>query len=100
MSIASQLLAQAKDHARIDHSSEDALMVLMLEAALADVAHAAGIAVPSTVAELAGDLRFAVIDQAAMLYDARGGDAERPMGLSLAASRITARHRGVSLGDA
>lgn len=99
MTIASQLLTQAKLHARIDGSDDDAAMVLMLEAAMADVCHAAGIAVPATLSELSADLVFAVTDQAAMLYDARGA-AERPAGLSMAASRITARHRGVSLGAA
>ena len=97
MTIASQLLIQAKAHARIDASDDDEAMLLMLEAALADVAQAAGIAVPVTVAELPADLVFAVVDQAAMLFDARGA-SDRPAGMSVAASRITARHRGVSLG--
>ena len=93
-----ELLPDAKLHARVAHDDDDAGLALMLETAAQDVAHAAGIELPDTTAELPDDLRFAIIDQAAMLYDARGGDTERPVGLSLAASRIVARYRGVSLG--
>ena len=92
------LLPDAKEHARVAHDDDDAALELMLEAAAQDVAFAAAYTLPEDVAELPDDLRFAIIDQAAMLYDARGGDTERPVGLSLAASRIVARYRGVSLG--
>jgi hypothetical protein len=98
MTIASELLPKAKAHARIDGNDDDAVMILMLEAALADVAHAANYTLPATAAALPADLVFAVCDQAAMLYDARCGDTERPVGLSLAASRVVARRRGVSVG--
>ena len=93
-----ELLPDAKLHARVAHDDDDDGLALMLETAAQDVAHAAGIDLPDTTAELPDDLRFAIIDQAAMLYDARGGDTERPVDLSLAASRIVARYRGVSLG--
>jgi hypothetical protein len=69
----------------------------MLATAAQDVAHAAGYALPQNVADLPADLRFAIIDQATRLYDARGADEIRP-GLSAAASRIVHRYRGVTLG--
>ena len=89
------LLAPAKLHARVDYDDDDALLELMLSTAAADVAGAAEYALPEAGTDLPEDLRFAIIDQAAMLYDARGTDTERPVGLSLAASRIVARYRGV-----
>lgn len=100
MTIAINLLSQAKLHARVDHDDEDVTFFAMLEAAIGDVAHAAAYTMPATAAELPADLTFAICDQAAMLYEARGGatERERPLGLSLAASRICARYRGVSLG--
>lgn len=91
-------LAGTKVHARIDGDDEDETLTLILEAATRDVLHAAGIDAPENLADLPNDLRFAVMDQAAMIYDERGADTDRPAGLSLAASRIAARHRGVSLG--
>ena len=100
MTLATELLSQAKAHARIDSDDEDDTLTQMLATALADVLAAANVTAPSTLAELPDDLAFAVCDQAAMLYDARGGatERERPLGLSMAASRICARYRGVSLG--
>lgn len=98
MTLATELLAQAKAHARIDHDDENAALVLMLATALADVAHAANVTLPDTLAELPDDLAFAACDQFGMLYDARGGNTERPVGLTLAAKTICARYRGVSLG--
>lgn len=95
MTIASNLLSAAKGHARIDFIDDDDVLLLMLTAAAADVAAAAEYTLPASAADLPDDLRFAIIDQAAMLYDGRGGDTERPVGLSLAASRIVARYRGV-----
>ena len=92
------LLPALKEHARVAHDDDDAGLELMLETAAQDVAFAAAFTLPEDVAELPEDLRFAIVDQATMLYDARGGDTERPVGLSLAASRIVARYRGVSLG--
>lgn len=94
----SALLSALKEHARVTFDDEDAGLVLMLETAAADVAHAAAYTLPETVAELPADLKFAIIDQAALYFDARAQDTERPVGLSLAASRIVARYRGVSLG--
>ena len=91
------LLPDAKLHARVAHDDDDAGLALMLETAAQDVAHAAGIELPDTTGELPDDLRFAIIDQAAQTYDQRGPDEGKP-GLSLAASRIVARYRGVSLG--
>lgn len=91
------LLLDTKTHARIDGDDEDTALVLMLTAAAGDVAHAAGYTLPATADALPADLRFAIIDQAAQLYDQRGADEGKP-GLSLAASRIVARYRGVSLG--
>lgn len=91
------LLSDAKSHARVDHHDDDAGLVLMLAAAAKDVAHAAAYTLPATVADLPDDLRLAIIDQAAMLYDARGADTERPAGLSMAAARIVSRYRGVRL---
>lgn len=95
------LMHEAKEHARIDFNDDDATLELMLQAAVADVLGAANIPVPDTADDLPNDLRFAIIDQTAMLYDARGTATakERPLGLSLAASRIAARHRGVSTGQ-
>lgn len=101
MTLAHELLPVAKAHARIDSDDEDDTLLAMLEAALGDVLGAANVTAPATLAELPADLAFAVCDQAAMLFDARGGatERERPLGLSLAASRICARYRGVSLGE-
>ena len=95
MTIASDLLPSAKLHARVDYDDDDALLELMLTAAAADVAAAAEYELPDAGTDLPEDLRFAIVDHAAMLYDARGTDTERPVGLSLAASRIVARYRGV-----
>lgn len=91
----STLLDTAKHHARIDGDHDDLAVVMMLAAAAADVFGAAGYPEPEDVADLPEDLRFAICDQMLMLYDARGSDTERPVGLSLAASRIVARYRGV-----
>ena len=93
----SDLLTSAKLHARIDHADDDSDMLLILAAASADVAHAAEYTLPVLAADLPADLKLAIIDQAAMLFDARAHDTERPVGLSLAAARITARYRGVRL---
>lgn len=98
MTLANELLSQAKAHARIDHDDENATLPAMLATALADVAHAANVALPDTLAELPDDLAFAACDQFGMIYDARGGNTDRPAGLSLAARTICARYRGVSLG--
>ena len=93
----SDLLTAAKLHARIDHADDDSDMLLILAAAAGDVAHAAEYTLPDLTADLPADLKLAIIDQAAMLFDARAHDTERPVGLSLAAARITARYRGVRL---
>lgn len=89
------LLEPLKLRARIDFADDDADLLLSLSAALLDVMSAANVDVPSTAAEIPADLHFAIIDQAAMLYDSRGPDTDRPLGLSMAASRIVARYRGV-----
>ena len=68
-----------------------------VSAAAADVASAAEYDMPEDANDLPADLRFAIIDQVALLYDARGCDTDRPLGLSLAASRIVARYRGVRI---
>lgn len=93
----SDLLTSAKLHARVDHNDDDADLLLMLAAAAGDIAHAAEYMLPVLTADLPDDLRFAILDQAAMLFDARAHDTERPVGLSMAAARITARYRGVRL---
>lgn len=46
------------------------------------------------VEDIPPDLQFAILDHAAMLYDARAADDVK-QGLSVAASRICARHRQV-----
>ena len=99
MTLAAELLPAAKAHARIDTDDEDAALLLMIEAALGDVLAAANVTLPED-GTLPADLVFAVIDVAAMLYDARGGATERdrPRGLTMAATTICARYRGVSLG--
>ena len=99
MTLAAELLPAAKAHARVDHDDEDAALLLMIEAALGDVLAAANVTMPED-GTLPADLVFAVCDQAAMLYDARGGATERdrPRGLTMAATTICARYRGVSLG--
>lgn len=89
------LLPDAKLHGRIDHNDDDAGLLLMLAAAAGDVAHAAAYTLPEDADDLPDDLRLAIIDQAAMLYDARAHDTDRPAGLSMAAARIVARYRGV-----
>ena len=94
---ASALIPALKLHARIDGFDELEGLALMLATAAKDVAHAAAYELPEDVLDLPADLKFAIIDHAARLYDARGADDVRP-GLSLAASRITHRYRGVSLG--
>ena len=91
------ILTDTKLHARVDGDDDDTGLVLMLAAAAADVAHAAAYTLPTASADLPDDLRLAIIDQAAMLYDARGCDTERPAGLSMAAARIVSRYRGVRL---
>ncbi len=94
----SGLLSAFRLHARLDDdANEDAGLELMLKAAAEDVAHAAAYTLPETVIDLPEDLRFAVVDQATRTYDARGVDDVKP-GLSLAASRIVHRYRGVSVG--
>ncbi|MFC3060374.1 head-tail connector protein [Paenirhodobacter populi] len=93
----SALLPAAKFHARIDFADDDADLLLMLAAAAGDVAHAAEYTLPEDAGDLPDDLKLAILDQAAMLFDARGGSTERPVGLSLAASRIVARYRGVAI---
>lgn len=100
MDIAGLLLRDAKEHARIDFNDDDANLELILTAAAGDVLAAAGMDRPEDPDDLPYDLRFAIIDQAAMIYDARANvtTRDRPLGLSLAASRITARYRGVSTG--
>lgn len=93
------LLREAKEHARVDFCDDDVTLELMLQAAVADVLGAANIPVPDNIDDIPGDLRFAICDQTAMLYDVRSvaTTRDRPLGLSLAASRIAARHRGVAL---
>lgn len=100
MTLATELLSQAKAHARIDSDDEDDTLLAMLATALADVLAAANVTAPATLAELPDDLAFAVCDQTAMLFDARGGATERdrPRGLTMAATTICARYRGVSVG--
>ena len=49
-----------------------------------------------TSASIPADLQLAVADHAAMMYDARG-ITDAPQGLSLAATRIAARHRRVAI---
>lgn len=93
----SDLLTAAKLRARVDHNDDDPDLLLILAAAAGDVAHAAEYTLPVLTTDLPDDLKLAIIDQAAMLYDARGGDTERPAGLSMAAARIVARYRGVRL---
>lgn len=93
---ATTLLPALKLHARIDTGTEDAGLLLMLTAAAQDVAHAASYTLPTHAIDLPADIQFAIVDQAARTYDARGADDIRP-GLSLAASRITSRYRGVKI---
>lgn len=50
----------------------------------------------STAASIPEDLQLAIMDQAARAYDLRGAE-DGPQGLSLAASRIAARHRRVGV---
>ncbi|CAM5420263.1 hypothetical protein FALB51S_02495 [Frigidibacter albus] len=95
MLVTDDFLAAAMLHARVDASEDTANVLLILAAAAADVAGAANYTLPATSGDLPDDLGFAVIDQALMIYDARGSDTKRPVGLSLAASRIVARYRGV-----
>lgn len=90
------LLAGAKLHARIEHDEDDADVLLMLSTAVRDVAHAANFTLPEVAADLPSDLKFAIFDQVAMLFDARGTETKRPEGLSMAAARIAARYRRVS----
>lgn len=63
-------------------------------------AHALRISYPAGYGEDMGaipaDLRLAINDHAAMMYDARA-TGEAPQGLSVAAARIAARHRRVAL---
>jgi len=91
------------DRARIDagHAAETATEInAVLAAAVADVLSAAGMEVPEDLGDLPDDLQFAITDHAALLHEARASvtTRNRPLGLSLAASRIAARYRGVSLG--
>ena len=58
------------------------------------VSYPAGFGV--TVEAIPEDLQLAIMDQAAKLYDLRGAE-DGKQGLSLAASRIAARHRRVAV---
>ena len=91
------LLPELKQHARIDTASEDSGLELMLVTAAQDIAHAAAYTMPEHLSDLPDDLLFAIVDHAARIYDARGADDIKP-GLSLAASRIVHRYRGVGIG--
>ena len=93
------LLADTKMRARIDDTIEDDAILLLLTAAAGDVAYAASYTLPDDAVDLPDDMRFAIVDQAAKMYDQRGPDEGKP-GLSLAASRIVARYRGVAIGAA
>ncbi|WP_417257167.1 hypothetical protein [Celeribacter halophilus] len=84
--------------ARVDSEDDYNDLERAVQASLLDVYGAANLDVPDEPDDIPEDLFFAITDQATMLYDARGGDTDRPLGLSLAASRIVARHRGVSAG--
>jgi len=95
MTIATDLLDATKLHARVDHGEDDPDILLMLAAAVGDIAHAAAYTMPEAAADLPDDLRLAIIDHAALLYDARAQDTDQPKGLSHAAARIASRYRGV-----
>jgi hypothetical protein len=84
--------------ARVDSEDDYNDLERAVQVSLLDVYGAANLDVPDEPDDIPEDLFFAITDQATMLYDARGGDTDRPLGLSLAASRIVARHRGVSAG--
>ena len=96
---ASALIPALKLHARIDTDTENAGLALMLDTAAKDVAHAAAYTLPEDTTDLPADIRFAIIDQAAKAYDQRAADEGKP-GLSLAASRIVHRYRGVRIDTA
>ena len=96
---ASALIPALKLHARIDTDTENAGLALMLDTAAKDVAFAAAYELPEDVLDLPADITFAIIDHAARLYDQRGADDAKP-GLSLAASRIVHRYRGVRIDTA
>jgi len=91
----SGIVTATKLRARVDSDDDDNDIELSVQAAVLDVLSAANVDVPDTAGDIDDDLFFAIVDQAVMLYDSRGPDTDRPMGLSLAASRIVARHRGV-----
>lgn len=95
----SPLLQAARFHARLDPNSDefDTDLLLMLSAAAGDVAHAANYELPEVAEDLPDDLKFAIIDQATMLFDARGSETKRPEGLSMAAASVVARYRGVAV---
>jgi len=92
------LIASVKNRAHVDFDDDDSDIELSLSAAVLDVLSAAEVEIPDDITTLSDDLTFAIVDQAVMLYDSRGPDIERPLGLSMAASRIVARYRGVSAG--
>ena len=96
---ASALIPALKLHARIDTDTEDTGLALMLATAAKDVAFAAAYTLPEDTTDLPADIRFAIIDQAAKAYDQRAAD-EGKAGLSLAASRIVHRYRGVRIDTA
>lgn len=94
------LLPALKAYARVDFEDDDEALVLGLSSAIGDVFEAANCPPINDDDLLPADLRHAIIDHAAALYDAPASATERdrPRGLSLAASRITARYRGVGVG--
>lgn len=94
--LALDLLATAKAHARVDHDDDDTGLALMLKTAIAEIEGAANITIADDLAEVPHDLVFAICDQAARLYDLRGAE-DGAQGLSLAASRIVARYRGIAI---
>ena len=96
---ASALIPALKLHARIDTDTENAGLALMLDTAAKDVAFAAAYELPDDVIDLPADITFAILDQAAKAYDQRAADEGKP-GLSLAASRIVHRYRGVRIDTA
>lgn len=87
-------LASVKDHLRIDHDAEDTLLQGYIDASLSEIERYIGADLDADA--IHADLAFAVQEMVAFAYDNRANPDAKP-GLTPAAARICARHRGVSL---
>lgn len=80
-----EITGTRKPRLHLLHPTEGTALVITYPAGFGDTADS-----------IPADLQLAIMDQAARSYDVRGAE-DGPQGLSLAASRITARYRRVAV---